>query len=206
MLGVVISSLLLMKLVNGRLIQVVGELDDDIHGTISKNEKYVIPSHIQLSWLEAQDYCESTYGTDLASIYSNEDEIELYDLLQSIYKISIELGLGEFENIDLDSHFSNIWIGANDIDNNNEWKWINNYGYKEEITYTNWCQTEGRRLYEKSDNYFGCSSIQTQYKCWVYDECDFNVKYIFACNYNSRSKRGKRRSPPPETREPDQPC
>ena len=207
--GVVVSSLLLISLTNGRLIQVVGELQDNQHGTISKNGKYVSPAHVQVSWEAAQSYCESHYGTDLASIYSHEDEIEFFDLIQSLYAISVEVGLPE---AGIPINLGNIWIGANDIDNNNEWEWINNYGYKEEITYENWCQSSGllgrrrRRMYG-NNNYNKCGNINIQYGCWEYGSCNYDINQVFVCNYNSRPTRSRGRRGPPCEREPyHRPC
>ena len=208
--AVVLSLLLLIKLSNSRLIQVVGDLDDNYNvGLISKNGKYVTPGHIHLSWEDAQNYCELNYGTDLASIYSNEDEIELIDLIKSIDKITIETNLNKLININLDY----IWIGLHTnekLDSGDiEWKWLNNYGYKEEIIYSNWCENEfDRRLLLDINENLYCGNIIIDEKCWMSRSCNLEIKQMFVCNYNSRPTRvkGQRQRESRDESSDDEPC
>ena len=60
---------------------------------------------VGLTWQEANEYCSDTYGTQLATADSSTEWSQVEELL------------------DMDSSYSNAWIGLNDIDNDGSWEW-----------------------------------------------------------------------------------
>eukprot|EP01084_Bolivina_argentea_P061123 111724_1 len=73
---------------------------------------------IHATWHEAQTYCQSKFGTDLAVIHSKEDWLEIYALLSTIQLVY-------FEHNTLT--YVPLWIGLNKFNDN--WTWIDKAQY-----------------------------------------------------------------------------
>eukprot|EP01083_Nonionella_stella_P016011 44771_1 len=74
-----------------------------LHIVVQPERSYhTVSSETKLSWLDAQAYCQSEYGTDLATIYDDDSALQLY-------------------NLRLPS--DHTWIGLNDIDTKGVYEW-----------------------------------------------------------------------------------
>ena len=70
-----------------------------------------------ISWFDASDYCQCKYGTELASITNNLENIDAF-------------GSGEWH-----SNYGAMWIGFNDINTEGTWEWKDG---TQSISYTYW--------------------------------------------------------------------
>ena len=158
-----------MKSASGSIFQVM-DARNDMHGVISRNDRYISLPDYKLTWMEAKEFCETNYGTSLASIHSIRDEKELIELVKA---------LDQYEkDLDQIGNFGNIWIG---LKKNREdgWTWIDNDGM---ITYSNWCNNEPNWGLSDSLSAEDCGSYVVENECWASEEC-LNLKQIFVCNY-----------------------
>ena len=60
------------------------------------------------TWTAAESYCETTYGTTLATIIDDDDYTALEAVLTSN---SVSTG-------------KDMWVGLNDIDSDGNWVWV----------------------------------------------------------------------------------
>ena len=109
-----------------------------------------------MTFSNAESYCQSTYGTSLASVTSDEDSI-------NIRNAAIRGGFGT----------SNLWIGGSDELTEGTWLWNDDTTF----SYTNWDSDQPNSLNEDQD----CISQRTNFK-WDDVECESRV-YPFVCNY-----------------------
>ena len=88
---------------------------------IEPSENYIV-GLIKMSWNDANNYCQSEYGTTLASIHTAEENEEAWGLCDRISKHEDDL----------------CFIGLNDIDNEKAWLWSDNSVY----IYENWADDQ----------------------------------------------------------------
>ena len=124
--------------------------------------KYIGVSNTKLSWNDANNYCIDNYGTNLATIVSNADN---YDAKNA----AIYSGIS-----------SSVWIGINDIDNENNFVWVNNANNGNSLTnyYTNWYPFEPNNNNNNQD----CGRIFLFSSNGQWDDDDCNVQHNFLCN------------------------
>ena len=108
-----------------------------------------------MNWTSAESYCESTYGTHLATISSSIDNT--YAQIAAT-------------NAGINTH---IWIGYNDIDSEGSFTWIDGSG---EGNYTNWNTGEPNNDGSGED----CTEMYFSSLLWNDKSCD--VTRNFVCN------------------------
>ena len=74
--------------------------------TNGKTPKYVLIS-APMSWNDAQNYCNKTYGSHLASFKNEDDWQQMITTIQS----------------------NDVWIGLNDFKNDGNWIWSDNISW-----------------------------------------------------------------------------
>jgi len=172
--GLVFSSIFAISSVNGALFQLL-DSSDELNGVISKNGRYITLPDFKLDWYEAEEFCQSKYDTNLATINSVSEEEELVELVSSINQV--ENDIGERFN------FGNLWIGANDVNEESKWLWSNG----NDISYSDWCDNEPD---EDPSGVQDCGSIylgRSGIGCWASGGCD-DKEQVFACDYNSNKQ------------------
>lgn len=71
-----------------------------------------------MTWYDANDYCAEHYGTQLATITSNEDATEI---LNGMDATDIYWTLG------MQTVSKNYWVGLSDIETDGIWAWSSGY-------------------------------------------------------------------------------
>lgn len=92
----------------------VCDLNNEYDMFWSENDRYVFVtvSLYDVSWFEANDFCEAILGTALASMHSQNDTDELMELIET-------------KTVNLTNVFGSFytWIGLNDIERENHYEW-----------------------------------------------------------------------------------
>ena len=65
-----------------------------------------------MNWTAANQYCAATYGTQLATITSDDDAATLLDITKSF-----------------NDTLNYFWVGINDITREGEWEWISGHSW-----------------------------------------------------------------------------
>ena len=117
---------------------------------------------VGLTWEEANEYCYDTYGTQLATINSDEDWNDVLDLFA------------------MDSSYTQAWIGLNDVNNDGTFEWATlNYSDTPIILSTSWDNWgTGEPNGGTNEN---CVESNF-YKDWNDLDCDREL-FGFVCNY-----------------------
>ena len=119
----------------------------------SDNYNYISITYSDgITWSDAEDYCETIFGTNLASIHSDDDNNEIYTLISTTLS----------------------WIGLNDIDNDGTFIWTDNT----DVDYTNWRINEPNGGTNENCVLFNWNGFPSD---WVDIKCD-NTYENFICN------------------------
>ena len=81
---------------------------------------------VGLTWEEANEYCYDTYGTQLATANNDLD----WNDIEALFN--------------MDSSYSQAWIGLNDVNNDGSWEWATaNYNDTPiSLSWNNWASNE----------------------------------------------------------------
>ena len=124
----------------------------------------------QSNWTEAESYCESTYGTTLATIRSStENQLAM---IAAVYSGSL---------------FVYTWIGFNDMDVDGTFEWID--GTRNDVyNYTNWASGEPNNVGGNED----CGQIwyngNNKFGTWNDESCGSTMSFV--CNAYPRTTLG----------------
>jgi hypothetical protein len=105
------------------------------------------------SWSEAEDFCKSAVGTELARI---DDDTENANAVEAI--------VDAFDS-------ANVWIGANDMATEGTWLWADGSA----VTYTHWASGE-----PGGSDIENCVAIRAASIDWYDSNCDAEMR--FACD------------------------
>eukprot|EP01084_Bolivina_argentea_P170976 296235_1 len=100
--------------------------DNSLFTKISNNKNYIFVGNSERNFFEAMTYCQDEYGTSLAKMYTQQQNDEVYNVVNL---------------------YSNkpAWIGASDLfSGESNWNWIESLSpiTVSEMNYTNWNITQ----------------------------------------------------------------
>eukprot|EP01084_Bolivina_argentea_P146443 256401_1 len=113
------------------------------------SSNFIYVNDKQVTYLDAQSYCQSTYRTDLATITNEAEHIEISKL--------IDTGNNDY-----------AWIGLNDLTEEGTFIWFSKY----KLTFTKWANGQ-------PDNYQGyenCACIGNNY--WYDSVCNNFISFV----------------------------
>ena len=122
--------------------------DDTANGYIGVN--------IAMNWCDAESYCESNYGTNLASVASSQDNT-------NVLTASSSAGFGS----------SNFWVGGSDFATEGTFVWSDGTPF----SYTNWLAGE------PNNNNGGEHCLEYSGYVWNDFECHYEMPFV--CNYGT---------------------
>ena len=137
-----------------------------LHQVFGSENRGFIGVNLGLPWLGAQEYCQTFFGTSLATITTNTSN----DALREIAA-----------NIDV----TDVWIGANSLYNGNKnYSWIDGTGFLDTLGYSRWTVNEPNN---EDTEYCGeqqASSTWNNFVCEQYRAFACNDPNFIITNYN----------------------
>ena len=120
---------------------------------------------MSLSWADADEYCLDTFGDHLATITSDDENLD-------VRMAGTEAGI---------STSGRLWFGFNDIDVEGTWEWADGT----DVSYLNWSPGNPNDANSGQDcsSMYPITSTSNGYNItWDDNFCD--DEYPFVCNYN----------------------
>ena len=132
----------------------------------SSNNKYVLFKGHKFNWYQAGSFCASVFGTQVATIKDYYENEQIRELIENTFGID-----NNIDNIDNNKDRISVWIGLNDINNNNDWEWIVNMTYN--------CDTCEPSSPPKITNQNNMNRINYLYRNWLPNKPDFNDEWTY---------------------------
>ena len=116
---------------------------------VKRSDNYIYVQYPQKGWRKAEQFCRDKFGTNLASVHSDEEMNEITDLING----------------------ASVWIGLHDIRIEKKFRWID----KSDVDYTKWAPGEPNDDGNKNEDCV-ITWINNQY--WNDGECHWNDEFV----------------------------